>query len=272
MMKNTQNEQKEAVANLTENHWHKRLLIMALVLVWGLCYAQDELPTISADRPGALTGTDVMPRFKVQWETGMGFESTKDGPNILVLNNTLLRFGLFENAEIRLGANVLMLNEGQGKAPIYGMTPLTFGIKAKFFEGRGFLPSVALLAEVKSPHVGSKEWLPSRLTPTLHLLFEHTVTNWLGIGYNVGTEWDGETGKTDTYLGFGLYFSITEQIGSFVETYNFIRPEEGNQYLTQFGFTWLVSRRVQLDLAADLDFLNLNKFYAISGGVAWLIN
>ena len=99
----------------------KQFLITALVLVCGLCYAQNELPTISADRPGALTGTDVMPRYKVQWETGTGFESTKDGPNIFVLNNTLLRFGLFESAEIRLGANVMMINEGQGNKPIYGI-------------------------------------------------------------------------------------------------------------------------------------------------------
>ena len=251
---------------------NKLHLIVALVLVCGLCHAQNELSTISADRPGALTGTDVIPLYKVQWETGMGFESTKDGPHTLVLNNTLLRFGLFESTEIRLGANALMLNEEQGAAPTFGMTPLTFGIKTKFFEGGDVLPSVALLAELKSPHIGTKEWLPSHLTPTLHLLFDHTVTNWLGIGYNIGAEWDGETGATATYLGFGLYFTISEQIGSFVETYNYIYPEEGNQYLTQFGFTWLVSRRVQLDIAADLDFQNLGKFYAISGGVAWLIN
>ena len=250
----------------------RRLHLTALVLICSLCHAQEELPTISADRPGALTGTDVMPRFKVQWETGTGFESTKGGSNILVLNNTLLRFGLFETAEIRLGANVLMLNEGQGTQPTFGMTPLTFGIKTKFFEGRGILPSVALLAEVKSPHIGTKDWLPSHLTPTLHLLFDHTVTNWLSIGYNVGTEWEIESATAASYLGFGLYFTISEQIGSFVETYNYFRPEESNQYLTQFGFTWLVSRRVQLDLAADLDFQNLGKFYAISGGVAWMIN
>ncbi len=245
---------------------------MALVLVCGLCYAQDELPTISADRPGALTGTDVMPRYKVQWETGMGYESTKGGPHTLILNNTLIRFGLFEKAEIRFGADVQMVNEGQGQKPTFGVTPLTFGIKMKFFEGRGILPSVGLLAEVKSPHIGTKEWLPSYLTPTLHLLFDHTVTNWLGIGYNVGVEWDGETAKTATFLGLGLYFNISEQIGAFVESYNYIRPKEDNQYMTQFGFTWLVSRRVQLDLAADLDFQKLGKFYTISGGVAWLIN
>ena len=84
----------------------KQLLLVAFVLLCGLCQAQDELPTISADRPGALTGTDVMSRYKLQWETGVGYESTTDGPHTLTLNNTLLRFGLFENAEIRVGTDL----------------------------------------------------------------------------------------------------------------------------------------------------------------------
>ena len=250
----------------------KRLLFAAFVFINGLCYAQEELPTISADRPGALTGTDVMPLHKLQWETGLGFELMAGGPHTFTLNNTLLRFGLFENAEIRVGTDFLMWNDGQAKEPSFGFAPLTIGMKAKFYEGSGILPSVALLAELQSPHIGSKDLLPSHLTPTLHLLFEHTVTDWFGIGYNVGAEWDGETATPTTFLGLGLYFDISERIGTFVETYNYLHPEEPNRYMTEFGFTWLVSRRVQLDLAADLDFKNLGKYYAVSGGVAWLIN
>lgn len=250
----------------------RRLLLSLLLFVCGICYAQEELPTISADRPGALTGTDVMPLHKLQWETGIGYESTKEGPHTFTLNNTLLRFGLFENAELRVGTDFLMWNSGLSEEPTFGFAPLTFGIKARFYEGSGFLPSVALLAELQSPHIGTKELLPSHLSPTLHLLFEHTVTDWLGIGYNVGMEWDGETAAPTTFLGFGLYFDISERIGTFVETYNYFHPNEDNQYLTEFGLIWLVSRRVQLDLAADLDFKNLGKQYAISGGVAWLIN
>ena len=250
----------------------KKLLFTALVLINGFCQAQEELPTISADRPGALTGTDVMPLHKLQWETGMGYESTKDGPHTLTLNNTLLRFGLFENAELRVGTDFLIWNSGQAEEPTFGFAPLTVGMKAKFYEGSGFLPSVALLAELQSPHVGTKDLLPTHLAPTLHLLFEHTVTDWLGVGYNIGAEWDGESATPTTFLGFGVYFDITEHIGTFVETYNYFHPEEENQYLTEFGFTWLVSRRVQLDLAADLDFQNIGKHYAVSGGVAWLIN
>ena len=246
--------------------------MIALFFIYGFCHAQDELPTISADRPGALTGTDVMPLHKLQWETGLGYESTKDGPHTFTLNNTLLRFGLFKNAELRVGTDFLMRNDGQAEEPTFGLAPLTVGIKANFYEGSGFLPSVALLAEVQSPHVGSKDLLPAHLAPTLHLLFEHTVTDWFGICYNVGAEWDGETATPTTFLGLGVYFDITEHIGTFVETFNYLHPEEDNQYLTEFGFTWLVSRHVQLDLAADLDFQNIGKHYAVSGGVAWLIN
>ena len=248
----------------------RKLLFISLVFVYGLCHAQTEQPTISADRPGALTGTDVMPLHKLQWETGVGFESTADGPRVFTLNTSLLRFGLFENAEIRVGTDFLMFDEGQ--KPTFGVAPLSVGMKARFYEGTGLLPSVALLAEVKSPHVGTKELLPAHLAPTLHLLFEHTVTDWLGIGYNVGAEWDGTTATPTTFLGLGLYFSLTEHIGTFIETYNYLHPEDDNQYLTEFGLTWLVSRRVQLDLAADLDFRNLGKHYSLSGGVAWLIN
>ena len=71
----------------------KQLFLFVLALVCGLCQAQDELPTISADRPGALTGTDVMPRYKIQWETGIGYESMASGPRCFTLNSTLLRFG-----------------------------------------------------------------------------------------------------------------------------------------------------------------------------------
>ena len=250
----------------------KKLLLIALFFIYGFCCAQEELPTISADRPGALTGTDVMPLHKLQWETGLGFESPAVEPHTFTLNNTLLRFGLFENAEIRVGTDFLMWNDGEAMEPTFGFAPLTIGMKAKFYEGSGILPSVALLAELQSPHVGSKDLLPSHMTPTLHLLFDHSVTDWLGIGYNVGAEWDGETATPTTFLGLGLYFNISDRISTFVETYNYLHPEEDNRYMTEFGLTWLVSRRVQLDVAADLDFKNLGKHFAISGGAAWLIN
>ena len=73
------------------------------------------------------------------------------------------------------------------------------------------------------------------------------------------------------YKSLALWFDITDNIGAFVETYNYLHPD-GNQYMTDFGFTWMPSRRVQLDISCDLDFQNLGKYYAIGCGVSWMIN
>lgn len=251
----------------------KAKFLLFFLAFTSICFAQEtNLPTISADRPGASTGPDVMPLYKLQWETGIGYESNTNGPKTWTLNNTLLRFGLFKNAELRVGTDFLLYNDGPSKEPIFGIIPLTIGTKIKFFDGKGVLPAISLLAELKSSHIGTKDQLPSHLAPSLNLLFQNEVCNWFNVGYNVGLEWDGETATPTTFLALCLGFNISEKVGAFVESYNYLHPEEENKYLTEFGFSWLVSRRVQLDIAADLDFKHLKDFYAVSCGVAWLIN
>lgn len=250
----------------------RNFLLTALVFICSLCQAQDELPTISADRPGYTWGTEVMQHHKIAWENGFEYESEANGPHTITFNNTIVRYGIFEDVELRVGTSFLMWNDGQAMEPSFGIAPLTIGTKLKIYDGTNILPSVGLLAEFRSSHVGSKELLPAHLAPSMYLLFEHEINDWFNICYNVGEEWDGNSATPTTFLALSLGFNITESIGAFVESYNYLHPDERNRYLTEFGLTWLVSRRVQLDLAADMDFQNFGKHYTISGGVAWLIN
>ena len=248
-------------------------VLLALLLVAGFCRAQEEQSaTVCPDRPGALTGPEVMPLHKLQWETGVACESQAGGPRSFTLNNTLLRYGLFRHAEIRLGTDLLLGRETPAAAPAFGVTPLCFGLKAKFYEGSGVLPAVALLAQLSSPHIGTRDLLPQHLAPSMYLLFEHSLGERLSLGYNVGAEWDGDSARPACFLGLGLYLGITDSVGAFLESYNYLGAAGGNRYMTEFGLSWLVSRRVQLDLSADLDFRQLGKYWRVSCGVAWLIN
>ena len=250
----------------------KTLFAVLLGLVAGICHAQDIQPILFPDRPGALTGTDALPRFKLQWESGMEYESRTDGPRTLTINSTQLRFGLFENTEIRIGSDFMMVKDTPGAKPQYGLAPLDIELKTKFCEQSGILPSIGFLVGLVSSHIGTRWMLPSHLSPEMHLLFENTVTDWLEICYNIGVEWDGESPTPTTFLGLGLDFNITERLGTFVESYNYLHPGEPNQYMTEFGFTWLASNRLQLDLYADLDLQNIRNFYSVSFGFCWLIN
>ena len=250
----------------------KTLLLTFSILMACLCFAQEELPTVVPDRPGNTWGTDVTPFHKLVWDNGFCYESSPDGAYTMTLNTTMLRYGIFKNVELRVGTDFLMYKDGVATESTFGINPLTIGTKIKVYDGAGILPSIGLLAKLASPHIGSKDLLPSHLAPSMYLLFEHTVTDWLGICYNVGEQWNGESATPTTFLAFSLNFSFNDNVGAFVETYNYIHPEDENQYMTELGLTWLVSRRVQLDIEGDFDLKNPGKYYSVGCGISWLIN
>ncbi len=248
------------------------ILIIAITMLANLCHAQEEQTIFTADRPGYTWGAEVLSLHKVSWENGFCFESSPNGSHTLTLNSTIVRYGIFENMELRVGTDFLMLYEEQAVEPTLAMAPLTIGTKLKVYESSNWLPSIGLLAEFKSPHIGSKKQLPSHIAPSMYLLFEHEITNWLSLCYNAGLEWNGESPAPQTFLALSLGFNITDNVGAYVETYNYIHPDDDNQHMTEFGFTWMPSHRVQLDIECDLDFQNFVKYYAIGCGVAWMIN
>lgn len=85
----------------------------------GISQAQEELPAFSADRPGYTTGTSIVPHHKFAWENGFGYESSPDGAHCLTIINTMVRYGLFENMELRLGTDFQMFNDGQAMEPTF---------------------------------------------------------------------------------------------------------------------------------------------------------
>jgi len=248
-----------------------RPLLFIFSLCTSICHAQDELPTVVPDRPGYTDGTDVTPLHKIIWDNGFHYESMKDGASVMTLNSTIVRYGIIENVELRVGTDFLLYNFGNDTKPTFGIAPLYFGTKIRLYESHNALPNVGIRAELQSPHIGSKELLPSHIAPSLCLLFEHIIKDRFWICYNGGLEWDGETAEPQVFLALGIGGNITESLGAFIETYNYLHSEQ-NQFMTEFGFTWMPSHRVQLDIEADLDWKNLGKHFAIGCGVSWLIN
>ena len=97
------------------------------------------------------------------------------------------------------------------------------------------------------------------------------MTDWLSIGYNVGAEWDGTFPSATAFAALCLGFSLTDNLGCFAESYNYF-GSLGNVYAMDFGLNWMAGRKVQLDIAANIDLTNPSKCWAVSCGVAWQIN
>lgn len=249
----------------------KSVLAFVFLLMAGFCHAQEEEIVMVPDRPGNSWGAEVLPYSKITWENGFGFERDADGQHTLSLPSTIVRYGIFENVELRVGTD-LLLQETEGQTTsLLGIAPLTIGTKIKCYEGEGILPSIGILAQVASPHVGSVHLLPSHLAPSLYLIFENSITDRMYVCYNAGAEWDGDTATPTTFLSLLLGFELTDELGTYAETFNYLHPE-GNQYLTEFGFYFTPSNRLQLDIEADFDILHPKEYFSISGGISWMIN
>jgi len=237
--------------------------------------ADDDVEWMSPDRPGVATGVEVMPFKKVMWETG--FEGGWiAGTHVMTLPNTMFRFGITRFAELRVEYDGMLMQNG--KQWDYAPAPLVLGTKVRIFGGSDkykWIPKVSLMVNLDIP---CTKQLASAMhvAPSVYALFSNEVTDWFEIGYNVGAEWNGMTAIPVTFLGVCLGFSITDEVGAFVESYNyFSNYGTGTTYADpnlDLGFTWMVHDRVQLDLYASFYCMSPKDFSSIGLGVAWLIN
>lgn len=245
-------------------------LFYTLILSMGALVATAQDVEFTADRPGASTGPSTVGHKVIQLEQGVQYEGD-GGAGVFTFSNTLLRYGLFDGMELRLGGDGFIYKpEGASKfKPAF--SGLSIGTKIRCFEGKGAIPAVSVLADFAIPSTASEGFNTEHFAPSLYLLFENPVNDWFSIGYNVGAEWDGSLPAPTTFVALCLGFSATERLGCFVESYNYFN-KLGNVYAVDFGLNYMVGKRVQLDLAANLDLCNPAQAWAVSFGVAWQIN
>lgn len=254
--------------------------ILSVIIGAFLCataaFAQEEV-TISADRPGMATGVDVLPFKSVQWETGFeyGYEG---GGHSITLPTTMFRFGITRFAELRIQYDGA-LSSTDGKKWGYEVQPLTLGTKIRIYDGQTeneklkWLPATSFMLNLAIPST-SELAQTTHVAPSAYLLFHHDATDWLSIDYNVGAEWDGVSAQPNTFLALCLGFGITDKVGAFLESYNYITDYghdfDGSANL-DFGFTYLVHPHVQLDVYGAFNCQDPASSASAGLGVAWMI-
>lgn len=234
-------------------------------------WAQDET-TISADRPGMATGTSTMEKGKIQWEAGIGLDCDKSGEEnaySLTFANYLFRYGITNKWEVRLELDGI--HQWCGEEKNTGLAPVIVGTKYRIFEGDGAKPSFSILANVMLP-LASKAYKPSHVAPSVYALADHDVSNRVNLCYNLGLEWDGESSSPYTFAAVCMGYSISDRWGCFLESYNTFHKGMEAQWNADFGFSYLLNKRIQFDASAAFNLNHIKNNYNVSLGIAWLIN
>lgn len=247
---------------------NRTCLLYILLSFFQSVYAQEDV-SFTADRPGATTGTDVIPKGRFQWETGFGYEkSTFSSTRVenWTINNSLFRYGISDYAELRFQIDEMCTHTNDGS--FGGIANLMLGTKISLCEGAGVLPSISLMGNLYIPGGKESKYLPQNLGSSMDLLFNNELCSWISLGYQVGLSWC-DNAKPTTFAGACFEVTPTKKFSFFIEEYNFFYDE--TECYMEVGASYLLHPRLQIDLATDFDLKHMKSYHNLSFGIAWQI-
>lgn len=248
--------------------------LTAILLAAIAAPAAAQAPELVTDRPDQTESAAVVPAGAVQVETGASLERHPDGAESVALGSTLVRVGLAPRLELRLGWDGWIDERFAGGAG--GAGDGEVGLKVRLWDEGGGRPEAALLAGVGVP-VGERRLTSDRYDPALRLSFAHTLTEELGLGYNLGMRWasePGAAGAVETFSAFeytaALGFALTPRLGAFAELFGEVPVDGpgGAAHSADGGLTWLLADRLQLDLAGGVGLSDAAPDWFVGAGVS----
>ena len=236
----------------------KRILFLPLLFLSVFATAQNTSELIT-DRPDQTESSTVVPYKSLQIETGFLLEKKSNDlmqHKSYAYNSTLLRYGLLQNFELRLGLDYLsdrfeMKEEGITKK-ISGFSPLYTGFKVNIVEEAGWKPEIAFLGGVTLPFTAKKDYKPTHVSANMRFAFTHTLSERFSLGYNLGAEWDGESAGPLYFYSLVLGVELTNNLGIFAESYGLLNPEGEPENMVDTGFTYLILHNFQIDLSGGI--------------------
>jgi len=248
----------------------KTSALLFLITLLPLCAIAQEEEGFTADRPGATNGTDVLPKGRFQWETGIGWERSKIDDvtaTTWTINTSLLRWGFSEHAELRLQGD--WLTKSVEDEHFSGLSNIAIGTKVKLFEGWKAIPVISLIANVFVPGSDDSDYLPQNWGGQVGLAFQNELTPWLSLGYDGELIWCDDSRPT-AFFGASLSFQVNDRLSLMVEEYN-NNDRDGTACWMELGAAWQLSNYVQLDVATDISLQHPSRFANVMVGLAWQI-
>ena len=261
---------------------NKALMIIFILLTNACLYSQDTVVVgdMITDRPDQTESAEIVPVNLLQVETGAVYEL--DNTDMLeteniTYNNTLLRYGIARNKELRLSfafsGVTYKFSPGSLDTTknLSGMAPVGLGIKTLIIPETGILPQIAYLANFSLPYFAGKDFQTEYVQTAHRVAFAHSITDAVGLGYNIGISWDGETPVPWWFYSFSLGLSLTEKLGGFVEGYGILSEETTPVHMADAGVTFSLKNNLQLDVSGGIGISGDAPDGFISAGFSWRI-
>lgn len=206
---------------------------------------QDSIPQLITDRPDATESPILVPKGYLQIEMGSQF-SHGDAQEDLIYGTGLLRIGVLDNLEIRLGLDYSKSTFKQTitEEEFNSFSPLLVGFKIGVAKEQGILPEIALLGHLSLPYTSKAL---DNTGVDMRFAFSHTLSERSGISYNLGAGWDGDSNGLQYIYTVSYGYSINQKLGWFGEIYGDVPEHLEATHYVDSGFTYLLANNFQLD-------------------------
>ena len=232
------------------------------------------------DRPTDRAAPVLVPRRAFQLELGYRwcrFDDVSGRIDSHLLPDLLARYGISRQVEVRLVAAGWSLQTGDAAAPD-GFNDVSLGAKFALAEARGRRPQMALLVDLSLP-VGHSELTNDHVIPKVLFLGANTLTNRLGLTYNVGPSLVTSTidceSETNVDLNYAVALSgatggpasvFAELYGAFVSG-----PGREHRHTVQAGTTILLSPLFQIDFRVGAGLSDEEPDWFVGAGLAFRV-
>jgi hypothetical protein len=262
------------------------LLLFIALLLSSLSYAQEtEVDRIDTDRPGLGESSQVLPHKRLQIEIGGNYEFDKStGAGIvnkyqnIDFNNTIIRYGLFERVEVRLGFNFSQsiwrssssIASLTGRTAV-GFTPWSVGFKAQISDSKGAIPQIAIEGNLEIPYPAAAAFKTDYVATNFIIPFKWTLHDAISMSVNLGAYWNGDSPAPDYFSSFGFDASLPANLGAFVEAYMFVSEDGAFQPGFNAGVVWQALPNLQFDFSAGVGLTKEAPNGFLNGGISFFI-
>ncbi len=248
-----------------------------LCLMGSFSFAQQDDPVESlvTDRPDATESPSLVRKNFLQIETGGFFTSDEENgvkTRELTYNTTLLRYGLMDNFELRVGLDVrateISTRGSDEEIKLNGSSPLLLGAKVGIAEGNGWKPKIALLGHLSLPFSASSDYHPENTGMDFRFAFDHTINDRSGLAYNIGARLDAQDPELKYLYTIAYGFDLTSKVGTYVELYGDFPEDSSANHFWDAGFTYLANDDLQFDLTFGSG-INTPQQLLLSAGLSY---
>jgi hypothetical protein len=205
---------------------------------------------IDTDRPDQTESAVLVPKKYFQGEFGFNRENLQKDTHNIVHPTFLLKYGLNKRIEFRVESEFSTQYLLQNEKGTTALQPVEIGTKISLLEEKGLRPKTSLIVHLGLPFMATHPDGNQELFPSFRFTLQNTLTEKIGLGYNVGSEWNGYENKAIWLYTFSPNFTIGERWYSYIEIFGF--REEGWQHAIDGGVAYYLSNDVKLDLSAGV--------------------